>query len=220
MKSSSLPKQFLTLGNESILCLTVDKFLLCPRIDHIVVAAPLVWMSHTKDLLRDKRYADVKVCEGGKTRQESLYRAVRYIEDEYPIDDEDIIVSHDVARPFVSLRVIEENINILKDYDAADTVIPSSDTIVESKDNLRISNIPDRNIMYRGQTPQTFKRVHFLEAYNRVDSNYLNRMSDAARILLEQGYSVGLVMGDDFNIKITNEFDYRIASFLVENSND
>ena len=220
MKSSTLPKQFLTLGNEPILRLTIDKVLFCPKIDHIIVAAPAVWMSHTKDLLKDAKYDDVQVCEGGKTRQESLFFAVKHIEKVYSVADDDIVVSHDVARPFVSLRIIEENIKMLDTYDAADTVIPATDTIVESLDSRVISKIPDRVHMYQGQTPQTFRRIQYLDIYSKLESDYLSRMSDAARILAEHGCTVGLVMGDNFNIKITNEFDFRIANFLVEQSHD
>ena len=130
MKTSKFPKQFLELGGEPLLRLTVDKFLACPRIDHVIVAAPSIWMSHTCDLLRGPRFSDVHVCEGGHTRQESLYKAVKYIESVFPVTDDDIVVSHDVARPFVSLRVIDENIDAMKQYDAVDTVLPATDTNV------------------------------------------------------------------------------------------
>ncbi len=220
MKTSTLPKQFLELGGEPILRLTVDKFLACPRIDHIVVAAPSVWMSHTRDLLRSGRFAKVAVCEGGHTRQESLYRAVKHIESVFPVSDDDIVVSHDVARPFVSLRVIEENIDALQQYDAADTVLPATDTIVESDDERVIARIPDRKRMYQGQTPQTFRRLTYLKLYERLDQAYLDNVTDAARILAENGCTVGLVRGDEFNIKITTEYDLRIASFLLGPAHD
>ncbi len=183
MKTLKLPKQFIELNGEPILRLTIDKFLICSQIDHIIVAAPAIWMSHTKDLLSDKRFADVQICEGGSTRQESLYNAVRYIEKIYPVSDDDIVVSHDVARPFVSLRVIEENIVALQKYDAADTVIPATDTIVESDDHQIISRIQNRSRMYQGQTPQTFRRIDYLNVYKQLDSEYLNTVTDAARIL-------------------------------------
>lgn len=220
MKTSTLPKQFLELGGEPILRLTVDKFLACPRIDHVVVAAPAIWMSHTRDLLRGDRFADVRVCEGGHTRQESLYRAVKYIDSIFPISDDDIVVSHDVARPFVSLRVIEENIEALQHYDAADTVLPATDTIVESYDHCIIARIPDRKRMYQGQTPQTFRRTTYLNLYEKLEQEYLSNVTDAARILVEHGCSVALVRGDEFNIKITTEYDLRIASFLLDTAHD
>ena len=215
MKTATLPKQFLELKNEPILRLTVDKFLICPKIDHIVVAAPAIWIRHAQDVLRDLRFKDVQICEGGKTRQESLYKAVKHIESVFPVTTEDLVVSHDVVRPFVSLRVIEENLEALKHYDAVDTVLPATDTIVESKDGQVISSIPDRKTMYQGQTPQSFRRVAYLNLYEQLDPNYLNNVTDAARILAENGLSVGLVKGDEFNIKITTEYDLRIASFLL-----
>ncbi len=220
MKTSSLPKQFLELGGEPILRLTVDKFLACPHIDHIVVAAPAIWMSHTRDLLRDQRFAEVRICEGGHTRQESLYKAVKHIGAVFPVCAEDIVVSHDVARPFVSLRVIEENIDALQHYDAADTVMPATDTIVESEDKHVIARIPDRRKMYQGQTPQTFRRTTYLELCEKLDQKYLDNVTDAARILAENDCTVALVRGDEFNIKITTEYDLRIASFLLEAYND
>lgn len=220
MKTSKLPKQFLELGGEPLLRLTVDKFLACPRIDHVIIAAPSIWMSHTYDLLRDLRFADVHVCEGGHTRQESLYNAVKYIESVFPVTDDDIVVSHDVARPFVSLRVIEENIDALQQYDAADTVLPATDTIVESADQRVVTNVPDRSHMYQGQTPQTFRRITYLNLYEKLDKKYLDKVTDAARILAENGCTVGLVRGDEFNIKITTEYDFRIAQFLLEGRHD
>lgn len=220
MKSSALPKQFLELGGEPMLRLTVDKFLVCPRIDQIIVAAPTIWMSHARDVLRGARFAEVRVCEGGLTRQESLYRAVKYIEAVFPVSSDDIVVSHDVARPFVSLRVIEENIDALQHYDAADTVLPATDTIVESDDQRTIAGIPDRKRMYQGQTPQTFRRATYLNLYEKLDQAYLDNVTDAARILVEHGCTVALVRGDEFNIKITTEYDLRIASFLLDAVHD
>ena len=220
MKSATLPKQFLELGGEPILRLTVDKFLSCPKIDHIIVAAPAIWLAHTQDLLNDKRFSSVKICEGGSTRQESLYNAVKFIESAFNITDDDIIVSHDVARPFVSRRAIEENISAMEKWDAVDTVIPATDTIVESMDQQCVSHIPDRKNMFQGQTPQTFRRATYLNIYEKLSPAYLESVTDAARILAEHGCSVGLVKGDEFNIKVTTDYDLRIASFLVENPHD
>ena len=215
MKSAKLPKQFLTIKGEPILRLTLDKFVACPGIDHIVLAAPAIWMAHTKDLLAGEHYQGVHVCEGGSTRQESLYNALKYIEANFEVDDETIVVSHDVARPFVSLRIIEDNICGVKELGAVDTVIPATDTIVQSSDGVIISNIPDRVQMYQGQTPQSFKLRTFTRIYETLDDAYLARVTDAARILAEHGCTVKLVQGELFNIKITTEYDFRIAEFLL-----
>lgn len=220
MKSSSIPKQFLELKGIPIVKLAVDKFMACPKIDKIIVAAPAIWMSHTKDLLSDPKYSSIYICEGGRSRQESLYSAVKFIDDNFHSNEDDIVVSHDVARPFISLRLIEDNIEAMKKYDAADTVLPATDTIVISNDNETVYKIPNRKNMYQGQTPQTFKLRSYLEIYKELDQEYLENVTDAVRILAEHGLKVGLVKGDEFNIKITTEYDFRIASFLIGELSD
>ena len=215
MKSAKLPKQFLTIGSEPILRLTLNKFLSCPSVDHIILAAPAIWMAHTKDLLSDSNYRSIHVCEGGASRQDSLYNALKYIEENFDVDDDTVVVSHDVARPFVSLRIIEDNIRGVQEVGAVDTVIPATDTIVQSLDGSIISNIPDRAQMYQGQTPQSFKLRTFARIYETLDEAYLARVTDAARILVEHGCPVKLVQGELFNIKITTEYDFRIAEFLL-----
>lgn len=220
IKSSNLPKQFLHIGDKPILCHTVDKFLYCPGIDQVVVAAPEIWMSHTQDILSDTKYADVKLCAGGLTRQESLYRSVKYISEHFGGTDNDIVVSHDVARPFVTTRIISENIKAVLNGEAADTVIRATDTIVKSTDGLQIQSIPDRASLYQGQTPQSFRLKTFMDIYETLDAEYLSHVTDAARILTEHGCIVSLVEGEPFNIKITNDFDLHLAQFLLSNSHD
>ncbi|MBO4317665.1 MAG: 2-C-methyl-D-erythritol 4-phosphate cytidylyltransferase [Mailhella sp.] len=215
MKTSKVPKQFIELGGEPILRLTVEKFLMCPKVDHVIVAAPAIWIGYTKELLKDSRFADIRVCEGGSTRQESLYNAVRFIGSVFPIAEDDIIVSHDVARPFVSLRVIEENIDALDEFGAAATVMPATDTIVESDDGRCITCIRDRSRMYQAQTPQTFRRKDYIRIYGSLSHEYLERVTDAARILSENGVTVALVRGDETNMKITTDHDLTIAAYFA-----
>ena len=77
--------------------------------------------------------------------------AIKFIEAEGNLNDDTIIVTHDSVRPFVTGRIIKENIEFAKQYGACDTVVPATDTIVEANDNTVISSIPDRSKMYQGQ---------------------------------------------------------------------
>lgn len=220
IKSTVLPKQFLTIGNKVILLMTVEKFLLCQNIDKVVVTAPRAWIEHTKDCMQDAIFADVDVCEGGATRQESLYNALRHIEGRYGVTPDDICVSHDAARPFVSLRIIEDNITLCRKHGAVDTVIPATDTIVSSTDGEWLSAIPARKTLYQGQTPQSFFIRSFLDIYEKLDPHYLEQMTDAARILLENGVPVALVRGEEFNIKLTTDYDLGLADYILNGFNN
>ena len=142
--------------------------------------------------------------------------SIDYIEKNHTLDDETIIVTHDSVRPFLTHRIIRENIDAARKFGACDTVIPATDTIVESKDGEIISNIPERTFMYQGQTPQSFKAKNLREIYNSLTNAERDILTDAAKILVMKGQHVHLVNGETFNIKITYPYDLKIARSLLE----
>lgn len=217
LKSSKIPKQFVELEGIPILQHVVDKFLFSIEINKIVVVVNDIWYEHAKNILSDSVYKNVSICTGGNTRQESLYNGVKFIEQTYGISSDDKIISHDAARPFITLRIIEENIQKLNQFKVVDTVIPATDTIVKSDNGIIISNIPDRSTMYQGQTPQSFYAQDFIKLYESLTKDYLDKVTDAARIFAENGFDVGLVNGSEYNIKITTDYDLMIAEFLTKN---
>ena len=159
------PKQFLHIGKKPIIVHTVEKFVINDQLQKVIVLCPAKWVSYTKDLL--KKYlperSDVEVIEGGSVRNETIMNAIRYIEKTDGLDDDTIVITHDAVRPFVTHRIIEENIELAKTGVATDTVIPSTDTLVESDDGKVAANIPNRARFYQGQTPQSFRAKKFAE---------------------------------------------------------
>ena len=141
--------------------------------------------------------------------------AIRYIDREYGLDDDTVIVTHDSVRPFVTHRIIEENIKTALNCGACDTVIPATDTIVEG-DGTAITNIPDRRKMYQGQTPQSFKAKLLRDTYESLSDEEKDILTDAAKILVMKGKEVRLVQGETFNIKITYPDDLKIARSLLD----
>lgn len=212
MASSTLPKQFLNLGGSPMIVQTVEKFAVIEEINKIVVVVSKPWMTHAKDLFKDKHYLDKLIfCEGGNSRQESLLKACICLKDRFGKDVG--IISHDAARPFLSIRIIEDNIKQIKEGKACDTVLPCTDTIVESRDSQVISDIANRNYLYQGQTPQSFICQEYIDAYEKIGEN--PSVTDAAKLLLKYGIPVLLVKGEPFNIKITTDFDLAFAEFLM-----
>ena len=118
-------------------------------------------------------------------------------------------------RPFVTYRIIEENIRYAEECGACDTVIPASDTIVESRDGSFISGIPERKIMYQGQTPQSFKAKKLREIYESLTQEERAVLTDACKIYVLKNEPVHLVEGDVSNIKITYPHDLRVAEAIL-----
>lgn len=218
MNIADVPKQFLPLGNKPIVIHTLEKFLLCTSFDKVYVGVHPSWISHMEDLIDkyiNSKAEKVCIVPGGEDRNSTIFNIVKSIEEDYGENEEDIIVTHDAVRPFVTLRIINDNIDAALKYGACDTVIPATDTIVESKNGISITNIPIRSHMYQGQTPQSFKIAKLKKAYYDLSDEEKDILTDACNILVKRKMYVHLVMGDPSNMKITTVNDYKVAQAMV-----
>jgi 2-C-methyl-D-erythritol 4-phosphate cytidylyltransferase len=191
---STLPKQLHELCGKKIYKYTLERFQESRLFEEIILVCHPDWMVQEEG---------VKVVAGGATRQESSYRGLLAC-----APDTQYVVIHDGVRPFVSLEILQENVRAVKQFDAVDTCIPSTDTIVHSVDGKRIDEIPLRSEYWRGQTPQSFAYDLILEAHQRTKRK---NATDDCSLVLEMGYDVHIVIGSEENIKITTEKDILLA---------
>lgn len=219
MGKTDLPKQFLMLGEKPIIIHTIEQFLISAVINEIIVAVPENWLSYTQDII--ERYCKdetIHLIKGGETRNETIMNICKYICDNFKEED-NIVVTHDAVRPFVTQRIIKDNVELCKKYGATDTVISATDTIVESNNGTTISNIPVRNHMYQGQTPQSFNVNDFMKEYNSLTNEEKEILTDAAKVYTMKGRDVGLVSGEVYNIKVTTKYDLKLANLMINNLN-
>ncbi|AHG85692.1 2-C-methyl-D-erythritol 4-phosphate cytidylyltransferase [Bibersteinia trehalosi] len=219
MGITDLPKQFLELGKKPIIIHTIEKFMLIPEFKKVVLGIHPDWVIYMEDLV-DKYlsiYKDrIVITAGGEDRNSTIENVIRAIEQIAPINDEDIIVTHDAVRPFLTLRIIEDNIRLAQQCDAVDTVVEAIDTIVESLDNTTITSIPERKYYYQGQTPQSFKMKDFLTQYQALSVEQKELLTDACKIFVINGRKVALAKGEYSNIKVTTITDLKIARSMLE----
>ena len=199
------PKQFLMLGEKPIIIHTIEKFLLCEKIDQVYVGIHPDWIDHAQDLIEKYIKIDKKVIlvPGGKDRNSTIFNIVDAIEERFGESEEHIIVTHDSVRPFVTLRIIEENIAAAVEFGACDTVIGAVDTIVVSEDGKMITEIPDRKKMFQGQTPQSFRMSMIKKLYYDLTDAEKSILTDACKICVVRNVPVKLVRGEVSNLKIT-----------------
>lgn len=217
MGSQDKPKQYLLLDDKPIIIYTVEKFLTLSEIDEVLVLCPEMWIESTKDILKEHfgETPRLKVLAGGVTRNDTVMRAIDYLDSQFDLDEDAALITHDSVRPFVTYRIIEENIHAMKECDACDTVMPCTDTIVESVEGKYITSIPKRATLYQGQTPQTFKIKKMQQVYNALTEDQRNTLTDACKIFSLNDVPVKLVKGEPFNIKITYPSDLKIAHALL-----
>lgn len=222
MGNVPMPKQFLTLNDKAIIIHTLEKFILSNRIDAIYIAVPKEWVQYTKDLIQKHQlHIDkVQVIEGGAERNETIMQVVQTIEQQYGLQEEDILLTHDAVRPFLTHRIINDNIDAGLTYGAVDTVISAIDTIVDSEDGEFISEIPVRSRMFQGQTPQTFNMMKLKQLYSKLTEEEKEILTDACKIFALKGEKVKLVRGESFNIKVTTPYDLNVANAILKGSLD
>lgn len=216
MGNVPMPKQFLDLKGKPVIVHTLEKFILNTSFDKIIISFSPSWLDFGRNLIQ-KYISDQRIVtiEGGRERNDTLMQAVNYISNNIGLNDDDIIVTHDAVRPFITARIIDNNISALQEYEAVDTVIPATDTIVVGQNN-EVSDIPDRRHMYQGQTPQSFRIKTLKSSYEQLTDEQKRTLTDGCKICVYTGIKVGLVRGETFNMKITTPVDLRIANALIQ----
>lgn len=222
MGGTDTPKQFLALGNKPVIIHTIEKFVINDDVDEIIVLTPKNFINHTNHLIGKyiSNHENIVVIEGGETRNGTILNSISYIEENYGIDEESIIITHDSVRPFLTHRIIEDNIEAAKKYGACDTVIPATDTIVESINAKTIESIPVRDYYYQGQTPQSFNIKKLFNLITSLTEEESNILTDACKIFTLKDEDVHLVDGEVTNIKITYPYDLKLANTILEDIHD
>lgn len=212
---ASVPKQFIQHNDKPILIYTVEAFAKHPEIDEICLICPQENIDYTKELIAKYNMPKVsRIASGGASRRESSKIGIFKLMEDHSEDD--IVLIHDAARPNVSARIISDNIASARENGACETVVRTSDTIAVSADGRRIQSIPDRNVLYNVQTPQSFRLGLIYKAHIFADANVSQKeVTDDAALILQSGGEMFIVEGDRLNIKITTEEDLRILCSIM-----
>ena len=146
---------------------------------------------------------------GGKTRQESSWNALNAVD----FSDDDILIFHDAARPFVTKTIITDTLWAVKNDGAAGVYVKTIDTITSIESDY-VESITPRKKLYNTQTPQGFSYKIISDSHTRGREKENIIATDDISLAIDAGYRVKKVQGEYTNIKITTPFDYEIAEFL------
>lgn len=214
---SDIPKQFINLAGKNIIEYTIATFEQNENIDEICIVADSTYHEKLEKISQENSFKKVKkIISGGKERKDSSYNAIKEYEKQKNIN----LIFHDAVRPFISQRVINDCIKLLEDYNAIDVAIPTADTIIQIDEASKtISNIPQRSLLQRGQTPQAFKLETIKKAHEKAieDKNEPLFTDDCG--LVKQylpDEKIYIVDGEEKNIKITYKEDLLFAEKLIQ----
>ena len=149
----------------------------------------------------------IKLVEGGKTRQESVYNCITKTKAE-------IVIIHDGARPLIKQEYINKCLDEMKKYNGATIAVKSKDTIKISDDNGIVINTTERRNTWIIQTPQCFEKEILLEAHKKFKDN--EDITDDCMLLELLGDKVKLIEGDYTNIKVTTRRRYKPGKRILK----
>ena len=214
---NSIPKQFLLIGNETILGRTIRVFNNCKMIDKILVVTLKDYIQNVREIISEQRFDKVlDVISGGQSAFESQRLGVFYLVDNNVCKDEDIVVVHDGVRPLITTDLIEKCILKAKQENNCIVVNPAFETIAVIGDDHKIVKTIPRQECLIARAPQVF---HLEDLYNAHRLALINKIEyiDSASMFLDQGVELNPFVGPVENIKITTQFDYMLAKLLMEN---
>lgn len=148
-----------------------------------------------------------KVVEGGATRTESVYKALKAVSG-------DIVLIHDGARPFTLPEQFLSCIECVKEHGSGVVAMPATDTIYIANDNSA-AHIPQRSEIFAVQTPQGFITKDIKAAYEKAiqsgetftdDGSVYSRYVKPARIC---------PVGSAANKKLTFKEDFDNVSAVI-----
>jgi 2-C-methyl-D-erythritol 4-phosphate cytidylyltransferase len=150
----------------------------------------------------------IRLVPGGKERQDSIYNALKSVE------TDGIILVHDAARPFIQKEHIHRLTEMAAETGAAILGVPAKDTIKKVQDGAVVETV-ERSSLWAVQTPQAFRILLLLEAYNKAEKDHFLGTDDAS--LVERlNYPVAMVEGDYDNIKLTTPEDLYFAEAILK----
>jgi 2-C-methyl-D-erythritol 4-phosphate cytidylyltransferase len=202
-------KQFLLIDGVPVLIRTLSAFSESNMVDEIVIAAREEDVPKMYAMIKEYKVLKVTdIVKGGKTRQESVFNAIRRSS---PLSE--YFAIHDGARPLVTGKIIEDTVREAFLTGAAATGVKVKDTVKVVNEKGIITSTPDRNYLWAVHTPQVFERRLYLSAIDNVINSEM--FTDDCRLLEEYGTEVKMVEGSYENIKITTPEDTDIAQAIL-----
>jgi 2-C-methyl-D-erythritol 4-phosphate cytidylyltransferase len=203
---AEVPKAFVPVAGRTLLEHAAARFVTHPLVRDVIVAVPAAF---TADAARHAPAATVVV--GGVTRQESVACGLARV-----APDVEVVLVHDVARPFVPTEVIDRVLAALERADGAVPVVPVTDTIRACDPRTgELGQLVDRTRLRAMQTPQGFRRAALVEAHER---GHGLQVTDDVALVEALGRPVVAVAGDERAFKITVPLDLALAEVLAERS--
>lgn len=201
----AIPKQYLTIANQSLLRYTVKAFLSAAELSHtyVVVSSDDAYVDEALDGLQD---LSILRC-GGATRKESVLNGLQAIAP--LINADDWVLVHDAARPGVTPQLLTKLIQQIGNHAVGGLLaLPVVDTVKRVVQG-KVETI-NREGLWLAQTPQMFRHTSLTQALLAAVE-----VTDEASAIELSGQIPVLIEGHACNLKVTLPSDLALVELYL-----
>ena len=200
----NIPKQYIEVNGRPIIADCIETFEKHPLIDKYIIVAAKEWEQYLLQVIEGMADKFSGFASPGENRQLSIYSGLKLIE-EFTADD-DIVIVHDAARPFVTEETITNLIKACENADGAMPALPVKDTMY-TQENGRVKSLIDRDSLIAGQAPEAFLYRKYIAANEALLPEKILSIKGSTEPAFQAGMDIAVIEGDENNFKITTKED-------------
>ncbi len=205
-------KVYLPVAGRSVLAWSVDALAGAPGVGPVVLVVRAEDRVLAEQVLAHEvtHDADVEIVLGGATRQASELAGLRALAGRIDEGEVDVVLVHDGARPLVTGALVARVLAAAREAGGAVPGLVRDDLAVTGEGDT-LAGQPPRGLV-AVQTPQGFRAVPLLTAYEKADRDGFGG-TDTASCMARYAPDVAVhaVPGEPGNVKITYGHDLPVA---------
>ncbi len=214
----AVPKQYILVCGRPIIMHCLEMIERRLEIDAAVVVAEKKWQDVISIWVRDAGFRkELHFADAGTSRQHSIYRGLQRMK-ALGTAEEDIVIVHDAVRPCVGDGIWKESIKALEDdeVDGVMPVIPVKDTVYQSRDGRIVTGLLNRDEIYAGQAPESFRFGKYYAAHQGKTESDFASIRGSSQIAIDNGMNIKLIRGSEDNYKISTPQDLELFRYQTE----
>lgn len=218
---SDVPKQYLRLGERSVLELTLSRFADLPGLAGVILVTSGPVPQAIGEALSSYG-VPVHRVDGGASRAESVRNGLAMFRDRWPdlspsqteSGASEWVMVHDAARPCVRPLDVERLLTAVRAPEGGLLAAPVRDTIKRVDRDGRVAETVDRSALMHALTPQLFPAGVLLEALEGALAAGFE-VTDESSAVERAGLRPRAVVAAADNLKITHPEDLAVARAIL-----
>jgi 2-C-methyl-D-erythritol 4-phosphate cytidylyltransferase / 2-C-methyl-D-erythritol 2,4-cyclodiphosphate synthase len=199
---SNLPKPYHKIGGKTLIDLSLSKIRQFKEFKKIII----VCNKKHKKFLKKVSLKNVRIINGGKTRQSSTLNALNYLQKQKGLTK---VLIHDAARPNFSIKLIRKIINESKKKSTVVPILNLQDALKKKKSGNKFFNQKKKNY-FLTQTPQCFDIKNIFNLHKKNKNIFIE--DDLS--LINNKNKIKFIKGEKKNFKITDKQDFELLKSI------